>query len=175
MSNEKQLLLDEIKEQIENHSSFVIMQYSSITANKANDLRTSIAKLGGNVEIVRKRVLIKAAEAAGITLDLAQLPGHIGLVFAGNDPIETTKTVAQFSDANEKKIKLVGGRFEGQLYDGKDMEKLSKLPGKNEMRAQLLATFVAAPQSVLSVMNNVIASVVYCLDNKVKKEDGSQS
>ena len=43
---------------------------TSLTANKANEFRSEVAKLGGNVEVVRKRVLIKAAEAAGIQLDL---------------------------------------------------------------------------------------------------------
>ena len=170
MRQEKQLLLDEVGWQIKKSGSFVIMRYLGLTANKANDFRGSIAKQGGAVEVVRKRLLIKAAQTAGIDLDLNTLEGHIGLVFAGKDPLETAKTVFKFSEENDKAVKVIGGRFEGQLYNAADMEMLSKLPSKDEMRAQLLSVLEAPMSHTLSVMDAVLASVVYCLDNKAKKE-----
>jgi large subunit ribosomal protein L10 len=169
MRKEKQLLLDEIKEQIARQSSFVIMQYAGLKANKANSFRGEIAKLGGNVEVVRKRVLINAAKSAGIDFDLEALPGHIGLVFAGQDPLETAKAVFKFSEENEKAVTVVGGRFEGQLFNAADMDKLSKLPSKAEMRAQFLGLLEAPLAQTLGVMDAILASVVYCLDNKSKQ------
>src|ERR1700730_3183769 len=107
MRKEKQLLLDEIKGQIENDGSFVIMSYQKLSSNSANDFRRAIAKFGGSVEVVRKRVLIKAAEKLGIHFDVDALPGHIGLVFGGSDPIETTKTVFKFGQDNEKTVQVI--------------------------------------------------------------------
>lgn len=173
MRQEKQLLLDEIKGQITQFNSFVIMQYTKLNANAANDFRREIAKSGGSVEVVRKRVLIKAAQEAGIALDLAALPGHIGLVFAGNDPIETTKVVFKFGQ-NSKAVQVIGGRLDGKLYSGADIETLSKLPGKDEMRAQLLAVFEAPMAQTLAVMEALLTSVVYCLDNKSKQESSDK-
>lgn len=171
MRQEKQLLLDEIKDQLGHYPSFVIMRYLSLSANKANEFRREVSKLGGSVEVMRKRVLIKAAQSAGVNLDLAALPGHIGLVYMNQDPIETTKWVFKFSDDNEKKIQVIGGRLDGLLYNAADVEKLSKLPGKNEMRAQLLSTFEAPMAQTLAVMDALLTSVVHCLENKSKKEN----
>ena len=70
MKQEKQLLLDEVEGQLESHRIVRYHELSSLTANKANEFRRELSKLGGNVEVMRKRVLIKAAEAAGIYLDL---------------------------------------------------------------------------------------------------------
>lgn len=168
MRPEKQLLLDEIKGHLEKHGTFVIMSYQKVTANLANRFRNEIAKQGGNVEMVRKRLLLKAADQLGLKLDLEALPGHISLVLAGKDPFETTKTVFRFSQDNDKALEVLGGRFEGQFYDGKQVEMLSKLPGKDEMRAQLLATLEAPMSQTLAVMEALLTSVVYCLDNKAK-------
>ena len=168
MRQDKQLLLDEIKGQIEHYGSFVVMRYLKLTANKANGFRRDVHKLGGNVESMRKRVLIKAAEAAGVSLDLSALPGHIGLVYAIKDPIEMTKFVIQFSESNDKAIQVVGGRIDGQLYNAAEVDALSKLPGKDEMRAQLLSVFEAPMAQTLAVMDALLSSVVYCLDNKTK-------
>lgn len=173
MRQDKQLLLDEIKGQIDKSETFLIMSYSALEANKANAFRSAIANLGGGVEVVRKRILIKAAQEAGIDLSLDTLPGHIGIVFGGKDPLETTKATFKFGQENASAIKVVGGRFEGQLYNAAQMEMLSKLPSKDEMRAQLLATLEAPMSQTLAVMEALLSSVPYCLDNKVKLGDAS--
>jgi len=170
MRQEKQLLLDEIKDQFNQYGSFVVMRYLNLSANTANEFRREVAKMGGSVEIMRKRVLIKAASTAGIEFKLEDLPGHIGLVYATTDPVEVTKFVFKFSQDNGKAIQVVGGRFEGMMYSAADVEKLSKLPSKNEMRAQLLSVFEAPMAQTLAVMEALLSSVVYCLDNKCKQE-----
>lgn len=175
MIHEKQYLLNEIKDQIKKCGTFVVMRYTGLSANKANELRRGVAKFGGHVEVMRKRVLIKAAEEAGITLNLDMLPGHIGLVYASHDPVEMTKFVFKFRQDNDNVVDVVGGRFEGQLFGAEDVEKLSKLPGKDEMRAQLLGTFEAPMAQTLAVMDALIASVVYCLDNKCQLEQNASS
>lgn len=169
MRQEKQLLLDEVRDQIGQYGSFVIMRYLGVKANTANAFRREIASMGGNVEVVRKRILIKAAEAAGVNLDLNMLDGHIGLVFASKDPLETAKVVFKYSKETNDAITVIGGRFDGQLYSANDVEMLSKLPSKDGMRAQLLGTLEAPMSQTLAVMEALLTSVAYCLDNKSKQ------
>ncbi len=173
MREEKQLLKQEIFDKLVNHPAFVVMQYAGLTANAANDFRKEVRKMGGDVEVVRKRVLLKAADDAGINLDFAELEGHVGLVFLGGDPIETTKFVYKFSKEREKVISVLGGRIEGQFYPGSDVEKLSQLPSKNEMRAQFLGLLEAPMSQTLAVMEALLTSVAHCLENKCKKESES--
>ena len=174
MRAEKELLKQEIKNKIERFESFVIMQYLGLTANTANDFRREMSKMGGDVEVVRKRVLLKAAEDAGVQLDPSSLSGHIGIVFLGEDPIESTKTVIKFSQDRDKIIQVIGGRFDGQLYTGADVERLSTLPGKDEMRAQLLSVFEAPLSQTLAVIEALLASVPYCLENKTKQGENTE-
>lgn len=172
MRQEKELLKNEVKEKFEKLGSFVIMQYLGLSANTANDFRREVAKLGGDVEVCRKRVLLKAAEDAGVQLDPSFLMGSVGIVFLGPDPIETTKMVFKFSQDREKVIQVLGGQFEGQLFSGADVHRLSTLPGKDEMRAQLLSVFEAPLSQTLAVMEALLASVPHCLENKSNPEGG---
>lgn len=175
MREEKNLLKQEIRDKITRYESFIVVQYARFTANAANEFRREIGKIGGDVEVVRKRVLIKAAEDAGVELDLASLPGHVGLVFLGSDPIESTKYVVQFGKDRDKVVQVIGGRYEGQLYSGEDVERLATLPGKNEMRAQLLSTLEAPLSQTLAVIEALLSSVPYCLDNKGKQEENPET
>lgn len=175
MRQEKQLLLDELKNQIGQYSSFVIMSYKSLKANDANQFRNEIAKLGGMYEVMRKRILLKAAAEAGVSLDLEALPGHIGIVYAGADAFETAKYVFKFGQDKDKAVQVLGGRFEGQLYNAAQMEMLSQLPSKDEMRAQLLGTFEAPMAQTLAVIDALLTSVCHCLENKSQQGQGSDS
>lgn len=169
MKHEKQLLLNEIQVHIQESPSYLIAQYAKLSANKANDFRRQMAKIGVNFEVVRKRVLVKAAASAGISLSVDHLPGHIGLLLPTSDPIEATKAVLQYSDSNDKCFELLGGRVEGLHIGKEDMVRLSLLPAKPEMRAQFLGLLEAPMAQTLAVMDAVLSSVVYCLDNKSKE------
>lgn len=174
MRKEKQFLLDEVKNQINKFGSFVIMRYNSLEANKANEFRREIARFGGDVEVMRKRILRKAAESAGIELGDLELKGHIGLVYAGQEPLETAKYLVKFSQDNNKAIEIVGGRIDGQVYNATDVTTMSQLPSKNEMRAQLLGLFEAPMAQTLSVMDALLTSVIHCLKNKSEKTEGDK-
>lgn len=171
MKSEKGLLKSEIKNKFDRFGSFVIMQYARLSANAANEFRRQMGKAGGDVEVVRKRVLIKAAEDLGIKLDQASLPGHIGIVFLGEDPFETTKMVFKFGRDRDKVIEVIGGRFDGQLYSGADVEKMSNLPSKEEMRAQFLSVLEAPLSQTLAVIEALLTSVPHCLANKGQEEN----
>jgi large subunit ribosomal protein L10 len=168
MRPEKQLLRDGIKGKIGGSKGFLLARYSKMDPNLASKFRFSLHKTGGDFEVISKRILLKAAEAAGCPLDRALLEGHIGVVFAEEDLLGTAKAVFKFKEENEEMIEVVGGRFEGQLYSAKEMEALSKLPSKKEMQAQLLGLFEAVPSQTLSVIDALLTSVAYCLDNKSK-------
>lgn len=168
MRPEKELLKSEIKDKFARYGSFVLMHYLGFSANVANTFRRQVRDSGGELEVVRKRILMKAAEDIGLQLSEFSLDGHIGLVFLGEDPIETTKIIFEFTKTREKTMAVLGGRFDGKLYDGQDVERLSKLPGKNEMRAQLLSVLEAPLSQTLAVISALLTSVPYCLDNKIQ-------
>jgi large subunit ribosomal protein L10 len=152
MRPEKQLLLDEIKQKIDQSTALVLTRYQKMNPNQASDFRMRLAKAGGNFAVVRKRILLKAAATSGVTLDLNALEGHIGVVFAMQDPIPVTKGIYDFAKENEEMLEVLGGRFEGKECSAKDFELISKLPTQDGMRAQLLGLFEAPMALTLSVM-----------------------
>jgi len=166
MRKEKQLLLDEVKGQIDQYGSFVVIRYNSLKANKASEFRREVGRFGGDVEVMRKRLLRKAATDAGIDLTSVPLTGHIGVVYGGAEPLETTKYVVKFGKDNDQAVEILGGRFDDKIYSGADVARLAQLPSKNEMRAQLLGLFEAPMAQTLSVMEALLTSVIHCLKNK---------
>lgn len=171
MRQEKQLLLDEIKEKIGGSKALVLAQYRCLEPNISADFRASLEQTGAELEVVKKRIFLKAAESSGIALNTFDMQGHIAVIFASQDPILATKVVYKFCQENEKNIEVVGGCFEGEICSATDVKQISQLPNKEEMQAQLLAVFEAPMAQMLSVMQSLLTSVIYCLDNKTQQEN----
>ena len=171
MRPEKQFLLDEIQEKIVNSKALVFASYKKLEPNVAAGFRSNLAKTGGSVEVVRKRILIKAAQVTGVSLDKELLEGHIAVFFAEQDPIQTTKTIYQFCSENEDVLKVLCGRFEGAVCSAQDVEQISKLPSKDEMRSQFLSTLEAPMSQTLAVFEALMTSIIYCIDNKCEQSN----
>jgi large subunit ribosomal protein L10 len=171
MRAEKNLLLVDLKRKIDGSNAFFITKNNGIDPNADAGFRAELLKVGGEYEVVRKRIFYKAAIEAGIKLDESFLQGHVGVVFSKLDPVQTTKALFTFVKSCEDKLAVVGGHFDGQVCNAKDVEAISKLPSKDEMRAQLLSVFEAPLSHVLGTMDALLSSVVYCIDNKLQEQE----
>ena len=166
MREEKKLLLEEIKEQIDSSTVLVLTRYHKMSPNLSDSLRKKLTAAGGSYEIVRKRILLKATESVGFTLGADLLQGHIGVVFSASDPVTLTKAIFQFAKENEEILEILGARFEGKFCSAADVKQISELPSKDEMRAQFLGTLEAPLAQTLAVMEALLTSLPYCLENK---------
>lgn len=170
MRPEKQFLLDEIQDKIQDSKSILVAKYNSIEPNLSWKFRTELSKAGGALKVVKKRIFQKAAEKCGITLSVDDLDGNIGIIFAANDPLETTKAVFKFTKDHEGMMEILLGHIEGKIYSAQDVKALSELPSLDEMRAQFLGLLEAPMSQTLSVMQSLLTSVMYCLENQSQKE-----
>lgn len=171
MRAEKQLLLDEIKEKIEESKGFVALNYQNFTAARAREFRDKMAEVGGEFEVVRKRVFIKAAESVGIQIDAKTLSGHVGIVFAKEETTKLVKGAVKFGEDNDKAVAVLGGHIDGALCTAEDVEAIAKLPGIQEMRAQILAILEAPMSQTAQVLQAALTSILYCVEERSKKEE----
>lgn len=167
MKEEKQLLLNEIKEKITSSPVMIVTRYEKLDPNTSWKLNTQLEGKGF-FEVVKKRLFVKAAEECGLKFNLEDLNGHIGIVFVRDEGIDGVKNLFRFSGENEGVLAVLAGRLEGKLYGGSDVEAYAKLPPLPEMRAQFLGLLTTPHSQFLSVMESLLSGVLYCLDSKEK-------
>lgn len=170
MRDEKQLLLDEVKQKIEDSKGFVIARYQELTAARSREFRDKMAEAGGEFEVVKKRVFVKAAEKIGLKLDAIVLQGHIGIVFAHEDVMNVAKNAVKFSEDSNQVVTVLGGQIDGELCNAEEVEAIAKLPGLNELRAQFLGLLEAPMSQTIGAVQAILTSILYCLEEKSKKE-----
>lgn len=170
MRDEKNLLLEEIKEKIDTAKSFVITKYKNITSAESWKFRNSLLENGSEMEVVKKRIFLKALEKTGYKCTIEELDGHIALIFIKDDPVRAIKAIFEFSNQNNK-LEVIRGEIENKSYNKEDLLILSKLPSMNDLRAEFLSLIEAPMRESVSVMNSLLTSVIYAIEEKKNLEE----
>lgn len=164
MNYEKELLLNEIKDQIGQSKSLIVAQYGKLPPDKVWGLRSNLAKNKSALEVVRKRVFLKAADLSGIhffkdqKVDENLFVGNISVVLVNQEEsMSSLKELFKFKGENaDLKLNVLCGYIDGQVMTGAEVEYLSKLPTLDEMRSQFIGLLVAPMTHMLSVLEEKI-------------------
>lgn len=169
MIDEKQLLLNDIKEKVDSSSGFIMTSYEGLNAASARKLRDHIAEAEGEFEVVPKRVFLKALEKSGVDANHIKLKGHIGIIFTKTEAVQLAKAAVQFSESNNNMLTFIGGFIDREICDGQEVMQLAKLPSLNELRAQFVGLLTAPMAQTVGTLHAALASMLYCFDAKCSK------
>jgi large subunit ribosomal protein L10 len=160
MRKEKALLLNEVKEKVNASKGLIVARYNKLEPNASWKLREDLSKQQSILEVVKKRVFLKALEGSKIQIDEALLEGHIGVVFVNQeDTMPAAKAVCKFAEENTDVLTVLCGQIEGKMLPGAEVEALSKLPSLDEMRAIMLGLFTSPMAQMLSVLEAKVAEM----------------
>ncbi len=170
MREEKKLLLEEIKEKIDSASSLVVTNFTNITTTESWKFRNILIKNGSEMEVVKKRVFLKAFKKSGYKCSIEELDGQIAVIFIKDDPVGAIKAIFEFSEQT-KKLEVIRGEIEDKVYNKEDLLFLSKLPTMDDLRAEFLSVLEAPMSGTLSTVESLLTSVIYALEEKKKLEE----
>jgi large subunit ribosomal protein L10 len=160
---QKQEVLTEIKASFKNVVSVVIADYRGITVPVVTRMRDDFRKAGCHYRVV-KNSLVKIAVKGSRMEPLSQIMVGTTAVIWSEEIPQTPAQIALKWAKDEPKFKIKGGYFEGSLLDAAGVDALAKMPGKNEIRASMLMTFLAAPQSFVAQLAAGPQNFVYLVD-----------
>jgi large subunit ribosomal protein L10 len=168
----KQEILGEIKAAFENVASVVIADYRGITVPVVTTMRDDFRKAGCHYRVI-KNSLVKIAVKGSKMEPMSQLMVGTTAVIWSNEVPQTPAQIALKWAKDEPKFVIKGGYYEGQLLDVAGVDALAKMPGKAEIRASMLMTFLAAPQSFVAQLAAGPQNFAYLIDARKRSLGGS--
>jgi large subunit ribosomal protein L10 len=168
----KQEILGEIKAAFENVASVVIADYRGITVPVVTTMRDDFRKAGCHYRVI-KNSLVKIAVKGSKMEPMSQLMVGTTAVIWSNEIPQTPAQIALKWAKDEPKFVIRGGYYEGQLLDVAGVGALAKMPGKAEIRASMLMTFLAAPQSFVAQLAAGPQNFAYLIDARKRSIGGS--
>ncbi len=164
----KEVMLGDIKESFANVASIVIADYRGIRVPVVTAMRDDFRKAGCNYRVLKNSLVKIAIKGSKLEPMTALMVGTTAVIWSNEVP-QTPAQIALKWAKDEPKFKIMGGYYEGQLLDVKGVDALAKMPGKNEIRASMLMTFMAAPQQFAMQIIAGPTNFAYLLDARKRQ------
>lgn len=172
---EKQVVTDDLRDKFSRMTSAVFVDFKGMTVETVTKLRDEFRKSGVEYRVVKNSLVKQALRDKPWAGSLkGTLTGMTGVAWSYEDPSAAAKVVKAFRKDNQKLV-IKAGLIEGQLLHANGVEtQLATMPGKNELRAMLLATMQAPLQQFLQQLNAPAQNFVYLLKAKEDAAGGSK-
>jgi large subunit ribosomal protein L10 len=165
----KSAQIEEIRERFDRATAIVFVDYKGMTVENVSKLRDEFRKASVEYKVV-KNTLVKHALKGKPFADVLgkSLRGMTGIAWSYEDPSAGAKVVKAFmKDAAGEKLQIKAGLIEETVLDATGVaEQLATMPGKNELRATLLATMQAPLQQFVVQLAAPAQNFAYLLAAK---------
>lgn len=164
----KQAVIDEIKEQVQNAQSVVIVEYRGLNVADVTDLRNQYRAKGVGYKVYKNTMVALALKDLGYEGYEEYLTGPNGFVFSNEDLASGPKVSDEFAKKNDKFV-IKAGLMDGQVMDAAGVKQLSNLPSKEVLLSMVLRGLNGPITGLAAVSQGIISKLVYAL-NAVKEE-----
>lgn len=170
--SEKAVLIDDIRERTGKSSLAALTDFKGMTVDELTGLRVSLRNVGGEYHVV-KNTLARIALTDG-KHDVLKDKFHenCGVALAFDDPVQVAKALSDFAKKS-KIFKLRCASLDGKEMSPEQIEALAKLPGREQLLAQLLGTMNAVPTNLVSLFANLVRGLLYALKAIEEKKAAS--
>lgn len=147
--------VEEIKKQIEECHSFVIIDYKGLTVAQDTEFRSEFRKQGVVYKVIKNTLFKKALNELGYTQFDEALNGPSAFAFGTEDAIAPAKVAVDgIKKYNAMQVKC--GMFDKAYADAATVDAMSKVPNKETLLA-MLCSVLSAPMRGLAVALNAVA------------------
>jgi large subunit ribosomal protein L10 len=169
---EKAQVIERLTEKLRAGSA-VLVDYQGMDVARTTDLRRRSRESGVEFVVAKNTLTKRAADEAGVEGLAEFLTGPTALAFS-DDPVASAKLMAEFADQVES-FALKGGLLEGgRVLDESDVVALSKLPGREQLIAQIVGGISSPLTSFVTVLNNTVQGLVVALGQIAEQKQQSE-
>lgn len=170
---EKARVIEELAEKLRGGTA-VLVDYQGMDVAQSTQLRSRSREAGVEFVVAKNTLTRRAADEAGVE-DLSEyLVGPTALAFS-EDPVASAKLMAEFAGQVES-FSLKGGLLEGgRVLDEAGVVALSKLPGREQLLAQVVGGISSPLTGLVNVLNNTVQGLVIALNQIAEQKQNAES
>jgi len=168
---EKEEVVGQLKQDWANVQSIVLADYRGVDVPTVTAIRDEFRKAGCHYRVLKNTLVRIAIQGSKVEPMSKMLEGPTAIIWSNESPSTPAKIATKIAKDNEKFI-IRGGYFDGQAFDAKGVEGLATMPGKDELRAMLLMTFLAAPTDFVRTRAAGPTNFLYALQARERQLGG---
>ncbi|MFM8453804.1 MAG: 50S ribosomal protein L10 [Gammaproteobacteria bacterium] len=148
---QKKAIVAKVAEVAHKAASVVAVDYRGLTVEQVSKLRTEARKTGVHLQVVRNTLAIRAFKGTSFECLESSLTGPVMLAFSGEELGSSARLIRDFAKTNDK-VKVKALSLSGQLLGPEQLDKVAKLPTRDEAISQLLSVMKAPISNLVKVL-----------------------
>lgn len=158
-----------MQEALKGAKAVYLSDYRGMTMSALSELRNKLGEKGTYM-VVKNTIFAKALAESGMgTVDPEAIKGPSAALFSYEDEVGPLKLLVDFAKKNNDLPNVKAGVLEGLFLDETQVKSLAKLPGKDQLRGQVVGALAAPLTGLVSVLNGNIRNLVYVLGQVQEK------
>ena len=150
-----------ISELLDKSSGLVLTDYRGLTVADKADLTRRLRKAGAEYHVVKNTLFRRAYGERGSDPS-GMLEGPTAIAFALEDPAAPAKVVTDFIKEKKKGV-VKGGIVDGKLFDVEGVTRLSQLPPKDQLIAEVVGSIQSPLTGLVFSLQGLLAEFVMTL------------
>ena len=159
----KKVVVEEIKEKIQNSKSVVFVKFSGLTVAEDTELRREFRKNNVEYKVLKNTLIRRAFNDLGITEFDEDLNGPTSVAF-GADEIGASKVIVEAAKKYQDKVAVKSAFVDGGKVDVKGVQTLAEMPSKEELIAKMLGSLQAPLTNFVGVLTAMPRGLVVALN-----------
>ena len=155
---EKEAFVASLREKMESSVAGVVVDYKGINVANDTKLRKELREAGVHYVVEKNSMLRFAFKNMGIDAFDEVLHGTTAVALSKDDQTAPARVLGKFAEDHEDFFNLKAGYVEGVAYDAAGVEKLSKIPSKETLLAQLVGSLQGPIQKLAATLQAVVDS-----------------
>jgi len=152
----------------------VIVENRGLNAEQTTKLRKTVFKSGGQLRVFKNTFVTKGLGDGVAATIKSHLQGPNTFLFGGENFIDDLKGVVDFSKQSGDKLVVKAGLLDGQFLDASKLQILATLPGKDQLRAQLLGTLLGPIRGLVTALAGNVRNLLNVI-NAIKEDKEKNS
>jgi large subunit ribosomal protein L10 len=149
----------DIKESFETSQDFLFADFRGLTVTQITNLRTQLRGKDAQFKVIKNNFARIAFEQMSAPDVSSYLTGPTAVAIAPKDPNEVAKILLNFA-REFPALKVKGGLVGSSVYDAKQVEAFSRLPGKPELISMLMSVMNGPARNLAAALNDIPSRLV---------------
>jgi large subunit ribosomal protein L10 len=163
----KQETVAEIQRLATDARSVIFIDYRGINVEEVTKLRAKFRKNDVVYKVFKNNLMRRALNNIGVTDLDEKLVGTLAVAFSYKEEVTAAKIIRDEKFGNKMMFKF--GLLGNTVLDAADIEKLSKMPSKETLIAQLLGLLTSGARNLVTVINAVPRNLAVVVNERAKQ------
>ena len=148
----KKAIVEEIKENIKNSKSMVMVDYRGLDVSAVNELRSQFRKEDVVYKVYKNTLMNFAFEELGYNDFLEHLSGPNAIAFSMDDPIAAARISNEFSKENEA-LEIKAGYLGEEYLDHDGVLRIASIPSREVLLQRLFGSLKSSVTNFVYLMD----------------------